>query len=434
MAYQYKNPLTGRIDTAPSKEWYEANKGLLFPGTPSYTGASTGTTPQTLVSGQTTPIQAPLPPTQTQPTVLGGLQQQLKEKQTQLKGLLEQQLQNKQAQLQAQPKQPTNVLGALGDTAGVDTGTDYRQQLIDIVNKLQTQQGDYLSTLKDMPTPVETYQTYREQLGLPAAEQRLTGLQTQVQKTEDLLTTLEKDINARIQGRDISEPLRRRTLATEQRPLQEQLAGLSRAAGIEQTGVQSARQQLSQLLQLAQQGQSRQEMIAKAPFEMTKGLLPTISSLAQYQSPEEKLAQQLKLAEGKEKISQKYAITKPTTTTAPRLQLLKNDEGQPVGYFNPQTGQITKYNESPIDKTGLTDTEISNLIQSKTQAGWNNERIRKAIEADNTLTSEEKAKFYAQLDSMKETRATEKSQTANDTWLGRLSDTYYTKYKQLFGK
>ncbi len=41
MAYQYTNPATGKMETAPSKEWYETNKGLLFPGTSSYTGTQT---------------------------------------------------------------------------------------------------------------------------------------------------------------------------------------------------------------------------------------------------------------------------------------------------------------------------------------------------------------------------------------------------------
>ncbi len=46
MAYQYTNPLTGKTETAPSQQWFEQNKGLLFPGHSSYTGA-TGSTPVT---------------------------------------------------------------------------------------------------------------------------------------------------------------------------------------------------------------------------------------------------------------------------------------------------------------------------------------------------------------------------------------------------
>ena len=58
--YQYTNPITGQQETAPNKEWYDQNKGLLFPGTSSYTGVSTGTTPQTTITGQ--PSQIPITP------------------------------------------------------------------------------------------------------------------------------------------------------------------------------------------------------------------------------------------------------------------------------------------------------------------------------------------------------------------------------------
>ena len=195
------------------------------------------------------------------------------------------------------PTPPTDnqsILDLLNAATGATTGgTDYRTQLTDLLNRLTTQNQSYIAALQNQPTAAQQYQTYREQLGLPASEAGLSSTNVQIQKTQGLIDQLEKDINARISGKPITEPLRRRILATEQYPLTEQLGILSRTAGIQQTGVQSAKDQLVQLLNLAAQDQTRQAALAKAPLEMTQSLLPTISSLLQYQSPEEQTSQQI---------------------------------------------------------------------------------------------------------------------------------------------
>lgn len=184
---------------------------------------------------------------------------------------------------------PRDVLSSLEARTGGTTGTDYRTQMMNMLTDLQKQQQDYISTLQNMPTASQTYQTLREQIGLPAAEQRLTGFQTQIQSTENLLATLEKDINTRASGMGVSQPILNRQLAMEQRPLQEQLSALSRAAGVEQVGVTSLRDQLSQMLQLSQTEQERQTKIAGLPMEYTQAMIPLISSIAQYRSPEEEI-------------------------------------------------------------------------------------------------------------------------------------------------
>ena len=195
-------------------------------------------------------------------------------------------------QLSAVDKQA--IYDALKAATGAEpSGSDYQKQMMDLITNLQTQNQSYLSALQNMPTAAQQYQTYREQLGLPASEVALSSTNVEIQKTQGLIDQLEKDINARISGKPITEPLRRRILATEQYPLAEQLGILSRTAGIQQTGVQSAKDQLVQLLNLAAQDQTRQAALAKAPLEMTQSLLPTISSLLQYQSPEEETSQQI---------------------------------------------------------------------------------------------------------------------------------------------
>jgi len=183
---------------------------------------------------------------------------------------------------------PRDVLSTLQARTGATS--DYRTQMMEMITNLQKQQQDYISTLQNMPSASQTYQDIRTQLGLPGAEERLTGLQGQMQSTENLLTTLEKDINARASGMGVSQPMLNRELAMEQRPLQEQLAALSRAAGVEQTGVTSLRDQLSQMLQLSGTEQERQAQIAGLPMQYSAQMIPMLQSMAQYQSPEEKSA------------------------------------------------------------------------------------------------------------------------------------------------
>ena len=244
------------------------------------------------------------------------------------------------------------VLSALQQQLGItDTSNDYRQQMLDLINKLSTQQQEYVSALQKLPTAAEQYQTYREQLGLPAAESQLTATQQQIQKTQAMIDDLEKNINARISGRAITEPQRQRQLAVEQKPLAEQLQTLSRLATTQQTGVQSARDQLVQLLNLAQQEQERQAAIAQAPLQYTQSLLPTISSLLQYQSPEEKLLQQIQLEQSMKQLGLGDYYTKPSTVTPEVVG------GQQTGYYQyDPTSQTWKQIISSAPSTSTTDT------------------------------------------------------------------------------
>ncbi len=244
------------------------------------------------------------------------------------------------------------VLSALQQQLGVtNTSTDYRQQMMDLINKLSTQQQQYVTALQNLPTAAEQYQTYREQLGLPAAEAQLTGTTQQIQKTQAMIDDLEKNINARISGRAITEPQRQRQLAVEQKPLAEQLQTLGRLATTQQTGVQSARDQLVQLLNLAQQEQQRQEAIAQAPLQYTQSLLPTLSSLLQYQSPEEKLAQQIQAEQSMKQLGLGDYYDKPSTVTPEVVG------GQQTGYYQyDPTSQTWKQIISSAPSTSTTDT------------------------------------------------------------------------------
>ena len=182
-------------------------------------------------------------------------------------------------------------------TQGQSSSDSAKDQMAQLITQLQTQQQDYLKTLQGQPSALDLYSQYREQLGLPAKEEALTGIQTQVQSTEKLLSDLETNINSRASGMATGEGLSQAQLAREQavesRPLQKTLTELEQAAGVEQTGLTGAQTQLQQMLGLAQTEQTRQAQIAQAPMNFTSQILPTIQSMLSYQSPQEKYAQDL---------------------------------------------------------------------------------------------------------------------------------------------
>jgi len=261
------------------------------------------------------------------------------------------------------PTAPPATTGA--GTAGTDwnsiltslgggTANTYRQQMVDLLTKLGQQQTAYTTALENLPTPEATYDVYREKLGLPGAEAGLTATNVQIEKTQNLLDELENNINARISGKMITEPIRQRQLAVEQRPLQEQLAALGRTAGVQQAGVSSARDQLSQMLQLAGQGQAQQLAAAKAPMEMTQGLLPTLTSLAQYQSPQEQLAQQIAQQQALKEAGLGQYYQEPTTP-ATTSDIKEYEYAKSQGY----TGTFEEWKTGGGTPTGMTYDEIT---------------------------------------------------------------------------
>jgi len=285
----YSNPLNTPTNAGSSMITDFWNKAGVNQSTP------VSQSPVTPVVNSYTPPTYTTPTTQTssdKATLLANLQQQLASAQSQLQTAQADKAAGTGTYAPVDQSETTDVqsiLDKLNTSAGT-TGGDYRTQMMNLLSGLTTQQNTYLDTLKNLPTAAEQYSTYREQLGLPASEQALTTTNVQVQKTQGLIDQLEKDINSRISGRMVTNAARNRELAVEQKPLSEQLTNLTRLAGIQSTGVQTAKEQLAQMLGLAQQDRTTQEAIAKAPLEMTQSLIPTLSSLAQYQSPQEELA------------------------------------------------------------------------------------------------------------------------------------------------
>ena len=135
-------------------------------------------------------------------------------------------------------------------TTTSDTGDKYRDFLLKQIEQQNQYLRDYIEMLKSQPSPIDIYKQYSEQLGLPQQQQQLAGIQRQVLDVEELLDKLESDINARISGKLVTEAQRRRYLATEAKPLREQLADLMRAEARARTGYSETRQTLADMLKM----------------------------------------------------------------------------------------------------------------------------------------------------------------------------------------
>lgn len=265
-------------------------------------------------------------------------------------------------------------------TSGTNT---YQTQVSDLIAKMTQQNADYTTALANQPTAEDTYAKYRDMLGLPqqeaeatAANKSVLGTQQLISDTEDMINKLEGDLNERIQGTTTTEGQRRRILAGEQKPLAEQLSGYSTllgkqqtAAGMEQTDVSGLQSQLANMLSLSSQDQASALAAAKAPLDFSQSILPTIESLAQYQSPQEKLAQQI-TQEAAMKAGG-YGTYAPAKTTSD-LQTLGSAT---TGYYSydPTTGKTTKLDTGsgsdgagtpiPSDSSGVS-TAVAKTIQS----------------------------------------------------------------------
>jgi len=251
------------------------------------------------------------------------------------------------------PVLPPTQSPTLTEATKTPTSTmpDYRQQMLDLISGIQKSQQEYQTKLSALPSPTQQYQQYREQLGMPAKEQEVAGIRTQVQNTENLLNKLESDINERISGRGVSEALRRRTLVSEQTPLQKTYTELLRGQGIAETGMTSARQQLADLMSTAGQERTQQEALAKLPYEQQLALLPAMEEMIKYQTPQEELAQTI-AKEQAEKLAGVGTYAKPSYT-----------EVAPGGtVIDPATGKVI-YTAPPKIAFAPTSTPISTSAQ-----------------------------------------------------------------------
>lgn len=273
------------------------------------------------------------------------------------------------------------TLAAIQKLLGTSTSdNDFRKQMTDLMAKLVTEQEAYTTALTSQLTPEETYNKYRELLGISkeeaeydVAQKAILSTQQLVSDTENMITNLEKDISSRIGGMtgvQITEAQRRRVQATEQKPLTEQLSQQAQLlgkqttqAGLEQVDVSSLSEQLKAMLGLAGQTQEQKIAAAKAPMEMTASLLPTMAEFAQYQSPAEKLSQAIASEQLMKSLGLGDYATKPVATKYETIG--SADSG--FYSFNPNTGAIQQLTSPAGGTTVWSEPSVNKLTGKITQ-------------------------------------------------------------------
>jgi hypothetical protein len=198
--------------------------------------------------------------------------------------------------------------------------------------------SDYLKT-QPTETPMEQYTNWQSTLGIPQAQQAVTSAtqkynttEQDIQTVQNQLDDLEKNINSRIQGQDVTEAMRQRYLAVEQKAPMQQLQTLQRLAATELGGVQSAQAALTPL----------------------QSELNTIMPLVTAQTPQQKMAEYVA-----QQAAQQQFQAQPTITT-----------GGGIYQYNPATGKYDKY-VGPAATTSVSTSGADTITTDKGIYQWN---------------------------------------------------------------
>lgn len=245
------------------------------------------------------------------------------------------------------PASTTGITPSPSGTTPLNSGItpsvnkDYTSQLLDIINKQNQYLNDYVSLLKNQPSPIDTYKKFSEQLNIPQQRQNLFGIQKQISSVEGLLDKLEEDINKRTSGFLVNEAQRRRKLAVEEKPLREQLADLMKGQAIAQAGYSQSRQELADMLKMYEEDRANKLAATKSLLDYGYRNIPYLEKALTYESPEEKakreLAEKLKEEETLKKagLDRYYRVPK-----APSYKYFTDNRGN-VTRYNPETGELT---------------------------------------------------------------------------------------------
>jgi hypothetical protein len=263
---------------------------------------------------------------------------------------------------------------ALGFSGG---GTDTQSILASLVTQAMGKMSDYEKLVSQQASPEETLSKYESLLGIPAKQEAVTALGQEMVKTNKMIDDLEENLNSRIGGTVMTESARQRELAVEQRPLLEQQKDLAYQAALAEPALSSAQSKLGTLLGMSQQQQTTQAQQAATGVSQLMSLIPSIASIAEYQSPQEKIAQTI----AQEKLMKALELgdyAKDATETKP----ITLSPGQTL--YDPTTGEAL-YTAPPAEekpkatqivgteKTGFysydPNTGTKNLIIPGTQGG-----------------------------------------------------------------
>lgn len=206
--------------------------------------------------------------------------------------------------------------GGTGATGASYDPNDPRAVLANALKEQGVLMQKYFDTLKAQPTAADLFKQYSDQLGIGAKGAQQTGLMSQINKTEQTLNDLEKNITSRITelGEGMSEAQRSRQYAVEKKQPMEDYTNLVKAYNQGEVSLSQARTQLGELMKYAQSDQEKAAALAAMPLEYSQKMLSTMMSAAEYQSPAEKLA--AKIAEERAMKAEGLGTYKPSTTTS----------------------------------------------------------------------------------------------------------------------
>jgi len=242
---------------------------------------------------------------------------------------------------------------------------------------------DYMNFLKSQPTAADMFKQYSDQLGISSKDAKQAGLMSQINKTEQELNDLEKNITSRITelGEGMSEAQRAREYATEKKQPMEDYTNLVKAYNQGEISLSSARQQLADLMKYSQADQKKAAELAGMPLEYAQKMLPTMLSIAQYQSPQEKLADAiaLKKATEEEKTTTdiiEYNIAKKQGFTGTLLDWQKQQANLNAKAITPSKSTIGEKYSSRLS------TEISNLYSGRYGSEGAREKVLNILKAE----------------------------------------------------
>ena len=189
-----------------------------------------------------------------------------------------------------------------GTTGGTDSSSIF-QSIKDALSNITKQQSDYQTMIANQPSAMDLYNQAQSATGL-------SGKQAAYDATLKQINDLEANVAARSSGTFTTAAQLARETAVEQRPLAKQLEA-------ESVGLTGAQSQMQQLLTALQGEQTTKSQAALTGIQGEEALLPTLLSMAEYQSPQQQLAS--KIAEEKQLKSMglgSYYTPKITTVPA----------------------------------------------------------------------------------------------------------------------
>ena len=216
--------------------------------------------------------------------------------------------------------------GATGGTPGdtkdepVDENAGYK----DLMLKAMT---DYLAKTGDQKSLTEIRKEESEKLGISGQQDIVGGLQRQILDVEGILDDLEGDVNESVEGKMVSEGQRRRILASEMKPLTEQMTDLVRAETRASTGLTGSRAELADIMGL-------EEAERAGAKEKAFGMLPYYKEVLEYETKAEKAKRETQEAIDEAKAIKESGLEEKDT----KIEVVN---GRKI-LFNMQTGDVIK--------------------------------------------------------------------------------------------